>query len=208
MDQSRRSSVWIALMCAAIATAITGCAIHYTDVSGTERNRRVVDKATGGGVPEAFVVFQWDQDRDTFAHSTTTCARLAVVKTGADGRYMVPDWGGRVPLVNRIYKRGYVSAADDVSMNRGVDYITSSTRTGDDRGEELNHVMMGCNDDEDRKLIEFYQALYDELRATMPMGKKSRFDRAFEARIEAATYGSDDAFRRHEERVRREGGRK
>lgn len=208
MEQSTKSSVWIVLICAALATAIFGCAIHYTDVSGTERNRRVVDKATGAGVPEAFVVFQWDENRVGFGANTTFCTRVAVLKTSPDGRYTVPDWYGRVPLVNRIYKRGYVSVSDGASMNRGVDYVAPSGKSGDERGEELNKMVVGCSEGEDRKLIEYYRALHDELRTTMPPGTTSRFDRAFEARIETAMYGRDEAFRRHEDRVKREGSLK
>jgi len=207
MERKTGSSGWIVLMCAAIATAITGCAIHYTDVSGTERNRRVVDKATGVGVPEAFVVFQWDQDRDSFAHSTTTCARLAVLKTGAEGRYTVPDWFGRVPLVNRVYKRGYVSARDDVAFNQGVDYIARSGKTGADRIEEINNYLIRCGDGEERKLLEYYRALYDEFRAELPRGKSMRIEEEYTYSVDLAQFGRDEAERRLQERLRvRKGG--
>ena len=147
MERSTKSGGWLVLICAALTAAITGCAIHYTDVSGMERSRRVVDKATGAGVPEAFVVSQWDENRAGFGANTTFCARLAVVKTGADGRYMIPDWHGRVPLVNRIYKRGYQRSPDEAATNQGVDYLARSTKSGTERIEEVNNYLVRCNED-------------------------------------------------------------
>ncbi len=202
MERSTRSRGWFVLICVAIATMAGGCAIHYTDVSSTKRDRRVVDKATGTGVPEAFVVFQWDQDRDTFAHSTTTCARLAVLKTGPEGRYTVPDWYGRVPLVNRIYKKGYVSAVDDVSMNQGVDYIARSGKTGAARIEEINTYLIRCGDGEERKLLDYYRALYDEFRAELPRGQSMRIEQSYIYSVELAQFGRDEAERRLQERLR------
>lgn len=202
MERATKSIRWLVLICAALATAITGCAIHYTDVSGTERNRHVVDKATGVGVPEAFVVFKWNEERDSFAHSSTLCARIAVLKTGPDGRYTVPDWYGRVPLVNRIYKRGYVPAADQASMDRGIDYVTRSGKTGAERIEEINDYLIRCGDGEERKLLDYYRALYDEFRAELPRGNSMRIEEEYIYSVELAQFGRDEAERRLRERLR------
>ena len=186
----------------AIATAIlaASCSVTYSDArySPEELNRRIVDASSGQGIAGAFVVFTWNRRQVDIGHGASTeCVRVELVRTDSDGRYKVPDWQGRNGGIRSIFQRGYVEGNDPVASSRGIDKMTRGSTVFAERAMELRRSLILCSDDEDRKLQELYRALLDEARSIARTDDERReVERYFFARVEAATYGREEAFRR------------
>ena len=195
MERSTKSGGWLVLICAALTAAITGCAIHYTDVSGMERSRRVVDKATEPGCRRPSWSSRWDSTRASFGANTTICARLAVVKTGADGRYMIPDGHGRVPLMTRICTRSYQRRPDEASSKQGVGYLARWSRSGTRKGWAMNTYLVRCLEDGGSEAGGLSPCpLWDSERAAARKGDEDRS--GIHPSSEATQFGIDEAVRR------------
>jgi hypothetical protein len=190
-------------------TLFAACSVTHTNIPYTEqeRHRRVVDKITGEGIAGAFVVFSWDRHEADIGHgSRTLCVQIEVAKTGADGSYTVPQWHGYSPMIHRIYKPLYTWIYDEKADQKGMDLLSKLGKTGQERGEELTRMAVRCTEDQDRKMLELYQALYEELKASAgPKGVQPNDEAFFLGRIESAQFGYEEASMRAQRRMTQRG---
>jgi hypothetical protein len=196
---------WIAFtLTAAIALSTASCAVSYTDVpySPEQLQRRVVDARTGGGIADAIVVFLWDRNETDIGHaSRTLCYRVDMTRTDAQGRYALPSWNERMPMIATIYKKGLVDDRDAIASSKGIDKMSKGSEDFATRLAELRPLLIRCGEDEDRKLLEFYRALLDEARSLAKTDAERRqADSSFLWYVDAAQYGRDAAFRRSNEK--------
>lgn len=188
----------------AILALIAGC-LSYETVpysEATDRNWRVVDKGTGLGIPNAYVVLEWRRIARTLADATSSCERLELIRSEGDGHLVMPLWQGRIPRIARVYKPEYARASDDHSLRHRILSLTRSAHTSAERAVELRTFDFTCGNDEDRKLLNYFSALYDEVVALKPPDAYSRLAETFLLRSEEIQYGRDEAFRRFEQRQR------
>lgn len=194
----------------AISSALlaTACAVTYTDARypPEQVNRQVVDAATGRGLAAAFVVFEWDRQEVDIGHASRVfCYRLEMTRTDAEGRYTIPTWEGRMGMIMSIYKRGYARAHEPIAASKGIDMMKRASADFLHRREELSSAKVRCTDDEDRKLLAFYEELYKEATSISDSAQERQVvDKFFLEPLEAARYGREEALRRAHERERQQ----
>jgi len=189
---------WVALAC------LAGCA-QYSDVPYTEAglHRQVIDKETGKGIPDAFVAFKWTRNEGfSPGGSNTACDHIAMLHTDGEGRYTIASYRGRMGGVAAIYKPGYSEINDPVARREGRDYLKPFRGTVQERMEELNKNIERCTEDEDRNLLEMYQAIYDEAKSVAKTESDLKdADRRFLGPIESVQYGRTEAWKRASKRA-------
>lgn len=183
-----------------LATFATSCATSVTDIpySDVELTRRIVDVTTGHAIPNAMVVFKWNQSEGDIGHgSRTFCVRVEMLHADSDGRYRVPSWSGRGPMIAVIYKPGYTRIDNTEATRKGIDMMTRAAEGFPKRSAELSSNLLRCTNDEDRKLLELFQAIHEEARSVAQTAHERRAaDRLFLAPAEAAQFGREEATRR------------
>jgi len=188
----------------AVALSISACVVNYTDVpySAEQLQRRVVDARTGEGIADAMVVFLWDRNETDFGHaSRTTCYRVEMTRTDSQGRYALPSWNGRMPMIASIFKKGLVEDSDPIALSKGLHGMKKGSADTSKRIEELGRALVQCNDTEDKKLLGLYEAIYDDGRSVAKSPQEKRLvDRYFLSPLDTVRYGGDEARRRAHQR--------
>jgi hypothetical protein len=201
-----RARICVASAVLVIAAFATSCATSVTDMSysDVELNRRIVDANTGHAIPNAIVVFKWNQSEGDIGHgSRTFCVRVEMRRADVDGRYSVPSWEGRKPMIAVIYERSYSRVNDPAARARGIDKVERHMGPSTERLIELERIYapLNCPESEDRKLVELYEAMYDEAKSIARAPKDAEAVEAALRILEVAKYGEAEANRRARERL-------
>ncbi len=205
-QQLIRSRLAILGFATATALVAASCAVTYTDAhyGPEEVNRQVVDAATGRGIGDAIVVFERDRREVDIGHGARTfCVQVQMVRTDAGGRYTVPTWEGRMGMIMSVYKRGYARVNDPVAMNKGIDKLKPGSEDFSQRVVELARSLIGCSDEQEKKLVDLYRALLNDAMSVAKTDEdRRRAERHFLGPLETAQFGIDEASRRAAERAR------
>jgi hypothetical protein len=185
---------WVALAC------LAGCA-QYSDVPYTEAglHRQVIDKETGKGIPDVLVAFKWTRNEGfSPGGSNTACDHIAMLHTDGEGRYTIASYRGRMGGVVAIYKPGYSEINDPVARREGRDYLKPFRGTVQERQSEFERIYnpVGCTEDEDKKLVELYQRMYEEAKAIASPEKDTKFIDGALVIYEYAALGREEAQKR------------
>lgn len=200
----------LALLGLATATALVAasCAVTYTDAhyGPEEVNRQVVDATTGEGIADAIVVFEWDRSEADIGHgSRVFCYRVEMSRTDSHGRYAIPSWEGRLPMIMSIFKRSFVLANDPIARAKGIDKLKPGSQDFLQRRAELSSAKVRCTDEEDRKLLALYEEIYEDAKGAAKTPSERRIaELYFLEPVEAAQYGAKEAIRRAHDRERQQ----
>ncbi len=188
------------------AIVLGGCAVTHIDIPYTEeqRHRTVVETQSQRPVPGAIVLFLWDRRESTPpAGGITFCDHMELARSNDQGRYTVPTWRGRSPMIVAIYKRGLSRDYVRESDQRGVDVMNPFTGTTTERYTELGRILnsMGCDERELRNAKELLEAMNDEGIAIARTETDAKASESLQTALERVLYGGDEARRRHTERA-------
>jgi hypothetical protein len=206
--KSIRTGIRVASAVLVVAVFATSCATSVTDMSysDVELNRRIVDANTGHAIPNAIVVFKWNQSEGDIGHgSRTFCVRVEMRHADVDGRYSVPSWEGRKPMIAVIYKRSYSRVNDPAARARGIDKMERHIGSGSERLVELERIYapLNCPKSEDIKLVELYEAMYNEAKAIAQTSKDAQAVEGALRILEVAKHGEAEASSRARERLQK-----
>jgi hypothetical protein len=191
---AKRSAWALAAACITASCMAIEQSVPYTEA---ELHRKVVSRDTGEGLADAIVVFTWKRTQPDFETKRDYCVHVEMLRTGVDGRYSIPEWRGKKPSIAAIYKRGYARQPDPIARKEGVDLMGPSVGGTTQRFTELNRTMVRCDDDEDRRLLVFYQALFEEAKSIATTEAENRWvNKFFLQAIESAQLDNDEATRR------------
>ena len=194
----------------ALASAlICSCAVEY-DNSPPERfprNRLVVDAETGEPIPGAIALFRWQRFVTGIGGTVKTCVHAAMAESGADGRYVVPEWRGLGPSTAGVYKPGYSDVGNWPARYKGLDELRRFTGTPMQRYGELSGVdgqVSDC-DDFDQMTKKLYVVIAEEARtlarASPPLSKEEALKLSrLQFNEDQVLYGTDEAYRRIRDR--------
>jgi len=186
------------------ALATASCSVTYTNVPyrPEQLQRRVVDAQTGHGIADAIVVFKWNRSEADIGHgSRVFCYRVGMTRSDSEGRYAIPSWEDRRPMIASIFKKGLIEDHDPIARANGIDKLKRGSEDFSQRREELGRSRVHCTDEEDRKLLGLYEGIYEDARSIARTSQEKRtVDRYFLSPLDTARFGPEEARRRAHQR--------
>jgi len=186
---------WSVLLC------LVGCASDSSgpDYTDAQMHRQVIDKETGKGISDVLVAFVWTRNEGfSPGGSNTVCTHLALLHTDGEGRYTIPTWRSYTPGTFVPFKPGYSRVIDPIARREGRDYLKPFRGTVQERQSEFERIYnpVGCTEDEDKKLVELYQRMYEEAKAIASPEKDTKFIDGALVIYEYAALGREEAQKR------------
>lgn len=132
---------------------------------------RVLEAGSQAPIAGAIVIGRWKETWSSVADSQTVCVHVESTTSDAEGRFVLPEWRGRVPTIIDSFKPGYVRSAEyykTQSYKQGVDLLEPFKGTREERLKELERFSgMQCGQAVDYapKLAPLYRAIYAEAKA-------------------------------------------
>ncbi len=187
------------------AIGLGGCAVDHFDIPYTEqqRNRTVIEEQSQQVVPNAIVAFIWRANVADGHASRLTCEHTELTRSDDQGRYAIPTWRGRSPMIQAIYKRGLSKKYDAEANRRGVDIMIAFNGSSTDRYTELGYILnaLNCDERESRNDKDLFIAMNEEAIAMVRTEADARAAEVFQGMVDFVLYGEDEARARHTARA-------